>query len=289
MKIEKTRVRSSKGYIPPSVSKFRIKSPDITDGHKAKLGVKSFNDGDSFVPGISGPITRFNAEGRPIILKDQPKEYRLVMQREWSWEDWGGHTHSTIVDIRRMCYPRDYLFPPEKEIIFQDGHFYSEIINSSDTNNALHIINLFLEIFGECEIVNEDYKSFPHVKRLNFEILPPGEYPFDRLKEYLKTKKRGHASYAIVEDRFKFFEDKKPDVCLMGVNGLHGYVGYKFGENIVFDNTTYGNAIYVLKSTAEEFCNLTKKDILTRNLHLARIIHDEGWKKAVTPYVSTKV
>jgi len=56
-----------------------------------------------------------------------------------------------------------------------------------DDGKIIHVINLFLEIFGDLEVTSLDLKSDRSllVKRLKWRILPPGEFPFERAKKEL--------------------------------------------------------------------------------------------------------
>ena len=66
----------------------------------------------SFLPKICGPISRYNAEGKYIVHKELPKERRVINTFEWHWKDWRGTSYSDIVDVTKLCYPREMILPP---------------------------------------------------------------------------------------------------------------------------------------------------------------------------------
>ena len=77
-------------------------------------------DGDTLLPPATfGPVSRYNAEGRYIVHRDQPKEtaYRQI---EWHWEEWHGPydrvAQSRIVDVPYERYPRTFDPPPSVEV-----------------------------------------------------------------------------------------------------------------------------------------------------------------------------
>ena len=281
--IKKKKINNIHRYIPKDITEFRVKSP---------IGMKnlSLNKGKEcikYVPEVIGPVSKFNAIGKHVLMKDLPKERRIVMQREWSWQDWGHNWHSQIVDISRLCYQRKFIAPPSQEFIIKEGEYFSNTLNKNNEQEALHVINLFLEKFGCCEIINKDFTEFNNVKNLNFIILPAGERPF----KYIKSMcgKKGHASEKVMEDRDTFFRGLKPTEYLVGMYGLKGYIGYKYGDIVIFDNTAYGNAIYILKACNEDLCALTKKEILDAKIHLARIIHNKEWKKGIKSIIEEHI
>ena len=71
-------------------------------------------------------------------------------------------------------------------------------ITAGNKEFAVHIVNLFLEIFGECQVFSEKLEDVfrAPVRRLNWEILPPGRRPWDQLKrevdQILKDVSKGN-------------------------------------------------------------------------------------------------
>ena len=51
-----------------------------------------------------------------------------------------------------------------------------------------HTINMFLEVFGYCEIVDKDENPIGQkikIKEVSWRILPPGKYPWERAEKAL--------------------------------------------------------------------------------------------------------
>jgi len=178
----------------------------IKEGDKFTCGVKisnKFNEvltkigfserlgaGESILPpSIFGPVSLYNAEGKFIVHKDKPKEtaYRMA---EWHWKEWHGPydrvEQSKIVDVPYKRYPRTFVDPPSVEFtIFSTTNDERILIgpileyNNANEQTIIHVVNLFLEIFGECQFFSENLDEIIKlpIKRLNWKILPPGQRP----------------------------------------------------------------------------------------------------------------
>ncbi len=287
MIIKKKNIRNSKQYLDIIVEKkIRICSPELTEALKTKLKLtKSLKNGDSLLPTPIGPKTRFNANGKFIPLKREPKEMRIVGEREWSWKDFGGNWHSKIIDIERLCYQREFILPPSHELIYHDNKLYSEEIDKNDTEKTTFIINLFLEIFKECEIVDAERNPIIKMESKNWEILPPGEYPFEKIINSVKGSRRGKDFVSATLKRLDFYKEHKPSKTMIGTLGFLGYVMFFFDNYIVLDSIHYGDAIYIFTPEKEDLCALPKKDILSNKYHADRIIHRAGWEASVLKYL----
>jgi hypothetical protein len=190
--------------------------------------------GDSVLPARLGPVSRFNAEGRWEVHRDRPKE-TVTRQSEWTWEQWAGRglteTHSKIVDIPYQRYPRTFIPPPSVEISVAEDGAGREIVRAPEVaflpgnEDALkHQVNLFLELFGECEVLSGDLEPrlAPELRRLNWRILPPGKHPWSRLRRELKPvldeAKRGNRP--VVSHRLEFLGGFDPEFAAVGLGGL---------------------------------------------------------------------
>lgn len=95
-----------------------------------------------------------------------------------------------------------------------------------------HVMNVFLEIFGECEIIKEDLTPYFTAAeiRLNRKILPEGEYPRERLKTHLTpiVNNATKSTRGIIMERIEELNKYKPDLIMTGVNGFYGYVIFDF-------------------------------------------------------------
>jgi hypothetical protein len=292
MIIVKKRVRGLEKYLSflKNAEKFYIGIKSL-DKHKARLFKVGFTNsleiGETVLPSfLLGPICSFNAIGEYYKLRNEPLE-TVYREGEWRWKDWGGHEHSKLVDIPYKRYPRRFISPQSIELqIRKDGTI--TCLNplsyvKEEYEEIKHVINLFLEIFGECEIFRENFDSYTHVpiKRLNWEVLPVGKYPWVKLNAILipvlNRVKPGNRP--VVTGRLEMLSSKNPNFVALGKSGFSGYIIYGF-ENInmfVLESLYYGNATYIFEKNWEELSKMSKADILKENLQFARIIHTSKW------------
>ncbi len=294
MLIEKKRIRNLGHYLGhiPNTGRFRVAFRGADSKDFKKLGfVEKPNPGDTILPAPVGTVSRFNSDGKWIKLKHLPKENRFIHTIMWRWQTWNGDEQEKPVDIYRHCYQRSLIPPPAIELTFLEkdgtGILTSPILNhpkSKVENNAvLHVINLFLEIFGSCEIVADDLSSFSiPTKRVNWVMLPPGKHPWPRVKEHIEAMPFGTRKGAkdIVLDRQKFIISLAPDEMWKGMGGFSDYLAYIFNSKqmVVLESLRYGNAIYIFGDNWQSIAKLTKAQVLQNSLHIARITHAKGWR-----------
>jgi len=280
---------------------FRVAHALPTD--TAILRALGFDDspteGESLIPIPVGPASTFNANGREIVRRDLPKvsQSRMV----WStWNDWHGNPHSGMQIRSQQVYQKDLVPPPEEYITVMQGEsgpvLASRSLNRSvdDDEKIIHIINLFLELFGDLEITSVDLKSARSliVKRLNWRVLPPGEFPFERAKKELADflDQVEENVRPVVQSRIRSVTQYKPDFVAVGVGGFHEYVVFGFqSKNIyVLESPTLGNATYVFKNDWADVSALSKKEILDGALHEARLVHNNRWTGALRQAITGK-
>lgn len=246
----------------------------------------------------SSSVTKHNSEGSYIKRPEWGKETKYY-QREFRRHEWRGRYRTEeVTDIRTFSYERicrEYIKPPSIELRIVEKEGNKIIIAAKkfrykkEDGILKHTINLFLELFKECEILNEDLSELTslydlkHIKRLNWEILPEGEMPWEKvekqltpiLKQIKNTKKP--ADKARIEHIYSY----NPTAVFYGKSGFNGYVGFEFKNFTILESLLYGNAIYIFDKNCIELTKLTKKEILDDKLHIKRIIHKEGWEKEV--------
>lgn len=212
----------------------------------------------------------------------------------WStWNDWHGNPHSGMQIRSQQVFQRELTPPPEEYLTVlraESGLLLSsrpfDVASDSDAS-IVHVINLFLELFGTLSITPVDLMSASSlsVKRLNWRVLPPGEYPFERAKKGLKEflSHVDEAVRPVVESRIRSVTQYKPDFVAVGVGGFREYVVFGFqSRNIyVLESPTLGNATYVFRNNWAEVSVLSKKQILDGSLHEARLIHNHRWTGAL--------
>ncbi len=262
-------------------------------GFTAKLNV-----GETVLPPAKfGPVCRFNAEGKTLIHKDKPME-TAYRQAEWRWEQWAGRwgteTQSKIVDVPYQRYPRTLIPPPcielsvtqnpknDKFIVAPDHE-----INFQESDALLHAINIFLEIFGQCEVLSENLEGYEiaNVTRLNWRILPPGKWPWEKVEKEVKplVDQASEQNQVVIRYRLQAITAFDPEFVAIGQAGFSGYLIFGFPKNNLFvlESLYSGNATYVFEEAWEELSKLTKAQILQENLQKDRIVHREPWKAKV--------
>jgi hypothetical protein len=299
MLIRQTRVLNVAKHIEPVPhdSEFRL-AIGVTATIEPKLMKLGFPEalaaGDTILPAAVGPVSRFNAHGKWDVHKDQPKESRYIRTVQWRWHQWAGRhhyeEHEDFRDIYRDCYPRDLLPPPAVELTYVEQNGRRLVISPAYKNRPEeyecigHGINLFLELFGACELVSADLDPFQglQVKRVNWRMLPPGEHPWERLREHLDgiLSRQSENTRNVIFDRQETMKAHAPDSIYVGLGGFSDYLAYSFRSLglVVLESIRRDNAIYVFGRDWERFARLTKAQVLSGGHHNARIIHAKGWK-----------
>lgn len=296
MVIKKRRIRSLKPF-RGVLAKYKniiigIPLDSEIDKQLVKIGFTSKSEaGETVLPSAQfGPVSNFNAEGKDLIHRDQPME-KVYRVGEWKWKEWCGRydtiERTKFVDIPYKRYPRTFIAPPSVELAISEGQngaklVVSSIIDVGDIDKVVHVINLFLEIFGECQILDPKMgEVFSPTRRLNWTILPQGQMPWSSLKKELEKlieeTPKGNRSY--LEHRLELISRHKPDFTAVGNAGFHGYIIMGFtGKNLfVLESPFYGNATYILENNWEELSKKTKAEIINENLCKHRLIHKDGW------------
>jgi hypothetical protein len=122
MKINQKRIGNLEGHLPATFKDRRINIglTDIKNYNSKLIGAGFTVDlivGETVLPTVVGPITRFNAEGKNIVRRDLPKE-TVYRQVEWHWTERHGDREVEQSDFRYVPYqryPRDFV-PPSVEL-----------------------------------------------------------------------------------------------------------------------------------------------------------------------------
>lgn len=239
--------------------------------------------------------TSYNASGKFEVYKDKPKEYRSII-RYYNLPDWQGNYHSGSWVDRKLCYKREFLPPPKIQLILSDGKFYSQPLLNADEfmeTNKL-IMNMFLEMFGEFEILNEDLSpKIPSAfKRLPWIILPKGECPWEEIEEQIKERisrypEREQKEIVACHNRLKSMQ---PSELTVGVEGFKGYLIYTYPQidTHVFESYSPGNATYVFGENWESASILSKATIIKSSLHKERVVHTSNWPNKINDLFMNK-
>ncbi|MEK7886309.1 hypothetical protein AAB992_04250 [Burkholderia contaminans] len=254
-----------------------------------------------FVPGHSllppackGPACRRNAEGYDIVHRDQPMEtaYRQV---EWHWTQfvgrYGTEEMSKIVDVPYQRYPRTHVAPYSVELeikVREDGKVF--VVTGPFANNEAHAVvatntaNMLREALGGFEVLDKnlsDWVSAP-VRRLHWQLLPPGKNPWESAQPVLEkmVERAPTGNQGVLRARLAAVGEKKPDFVAIGIGGFDGYTVFGFAKQklCVLECPRVNNATYVLPMESwETLSTMTKAQILDARAHKARIMHTRSW------------
>lgn len=279
-----------------------LREPDRFAQRLQQVGFSSeLAVGETVLPAIIGPRTKFNAEGDYIIHRDRPKE-TAYRQTVWTWFEFRGpydrEEVSKVVDVPYERYPRTFRPPPSVQIQVavraESKYLVTEAVPHDEAHAAdlLHRINLFLELFGEAETLTADLDGYivAEVRRLNWTVLPPGEHPWPRLQKQLQpiVDQAAEGNRPLLLHRLSFINAYKPTFTAVGRAGFAGYIVFGFPEKDLFvlESLYYGNATYVFGEQWEALSRMTKAEILGGHLERDRIIHRDGWQRAVRALLS---
>lgn len=251
------------------------------------------NAGVSFLPSALGKHSASNAQASVELDKTGDKEtvYRMVYS---SWNDWHGNPHSGIVARPYKRWPRIITHPREELLHIQDvngsNHLCSSVCSfiKTEEERNIHVLNLFLELFGEFDLLDEGGQTLlgPKVRRVNWDLLPQGEFPWARAEMHIAAATR-HLSIedqTVIHARLKQMASLGPELIALGRGGFTGYFAFGFPKRRLFvlESTELDNATYVFGSDWEHLSQLTKREILCNNLQKERIVHDRRWKFRLT-------
>ena len=263
-----------------------VTSPEnISEELLLKVGFDhTVNDGDHIVPQECGKFTSFNLNGKNITRKDLPKVNRYITTICWHWTLWNGDEQEDYRDIYRDCYPREYITPPLEEVFFfKEKHcVVSRKIMKIEKEVLLHIVNVFLEIFGSCYITDDVLNIIP-TQKLPWIIFPQGErgnYSNISAKDICSNyKKMSKRTLQFVEDRINFLKYYAPSRICIGESYFRNYFVFEYEDRgiTVLESNSLDNATYIFDKDWEEYSKLTKGEVLAGNLHKKRFIHQKNW------------
>lgn len=302
MLIQKKRIRNIDNYITTFDGRNVYIAHALPNQQKSEsIGFTANQSlGEEVLPRIVGAITRFNANGKSVPDKTVPKEtaYRQV---SWTWKKWAGRGETEEItetrEIEYQRYQRIFTPPPSIELKIVENLqgeklIVSPMLSLQNSNKELvaHCINLFLELFGLCEIVDDNLNTIVKSTsiKLNWSLLPQGEQPWNTLgPKIFSVIKIGKGNAAVVEGRLELVNSKKPDFVAVGRAGFQGYVIFGFtSRNIyILESSQCNNATYILNHNWQHLSQLTKAEILDGNLHQARVIHRRNWATEILRYL----
>lgn len=118
------------------------------------------------------------------------------------------------------------------------------------------------------------------VNRINWQILPPGEWSIERIATHFRELERANPQCKYDLERLEHIKMLKPSTCYIGLEEFVGYVVFCFDytEKAILENPIKGNAIYLINSNWSELSKLTKRELLSSYTdRVGRIIHRGNW------------
>lgn len=302
MKFSQKRINTIRTHFSSldSGTEFVIVAPVAASNHKLlkKIGFNPpYSEGDAVLPAEVGPATRFNSKGRQITRHDLPMEERYITTIQWTWEQFAGRdrteTQYESRPIYKECYQRDTIPAPAAELKIarnEAGTFVvSELLvwDHSDDDRIQAIMNVFLELFGQCEIRTEDLEriAVPTVRKLNWRLLPPGKHPWSKVKRHLEEslKNKSERYSGPVIERQQKIVSLSPSSVFVGQGGFRDYIAYIFKDKqiAVLESIKPNNATYVFSKDWKTLSMLSKAEILDGGFQEDRIIHTKRWEQRV--------
>lgn len=256
--------------------------------------------GDYLMPSSIGKVTEFNVNGKENIRRDLPQEPFSVMY-EGTTRDWHGGLHTNIMTRTAKRYPREYVPAPSEtlQVVEINGQLYiasSELtLTPENERRTIHVCNLMLECFSEFEIFDTENEQIigPTLKKLQWDILPKGKYPWNTSKPIIEsaTKFLDPKDRQVILHRMEVISRKSPDFLATGRGGFSGYFVYGFlsHDKYVLESIHLDNATYVFQSDWETLSQLTKNEIINGNVPHQRIIHSRRWRGQLLSAIDNKI
>lgn len=284
------------------ISKKRIISLDFLDKYKTdnakigihvtnkeyeKLGIKEFIEGTTIQPSPElGINCNRNSNGYSFPDKTKPMEERIINTIYWTWQDWGGNEHGDFFDISRKVYPRVEIPASNIELLLTKNNSGESFILANidlkvEKGVIKRTINMFLEIFGFCEIFNKDLDLIDvhnKIKRCNWELLPPGvrAIALTNINKEKENEKQKRLDYNQL--RLDTLNSYNPSEIFVGTGGFTGYFAFVFKNTCFLENGYYGNATYVVpKDKWKELSQLSKQEVLSTPDVIDKVIHTRDW------------
>ncbi|MDH3354829.1 MAG: hypothetical protein OEL79_06410, partial [Chromatiales bacterium] len=231
--------------------------------------------------------------GFDIVHRDQEKE-TAYRQAEWHWKEFRGRYDtrecSKIVEIPYQRYPRTFVPPYAIELVVKKtagGVIISSSLFSlfdDEDDHAKNTVNMFIEIFNECKVMQTDLTTWNKVpiKKLNWELLPPGKNPWESAKTNLNmlVSNLEKGKQPVIKKRFDTIGEHEPEFIAIGLGGFNGYVVFGFPsiDLCILESKSINNATYILDDGSWETISvLSKAEILDAKLHHMRLIHRDNW------------
>jgi hypothetical protein len=123
-----------------------------------------------------------------------------------------------------------------------------------------------------------------NVKKLSWEILPPGEHPFHEIIEHWEKLQKRNSKLCVDLERLKRINELEPTEIYCGLGEFYGYYVFHFKEmdKAILECAFVGNATYVMRGDWESYSRLSKAELLKNHReNVDRVIHSGNWLSKV--------
>jgi hypothetical protein len=274
------------------------------------LGITFAQEGLSVPSAVLPPTERgrysdWNVNGKEIVRKDLPKE---TLYNQVEAPDWGSSygTHTVALPYER--YPRDFVTPSLTRFNMkcpnpahgQDKYMIvfevDRILVKGDPNfdaDLLACLNLLQENVGCCGVQSSAATIDDYLRSLKvmWELLPPGTRE-EAIARLFNGRTPSLQEKVNTEDRYDFLLSLHPAQFIYGTSGLERYFGASLKDDLViFENISYGNAIYIMFEDWRELSQRTRTELLSGRYgqNFERVLHKADWKKAVRAIVKERM
>lgn len=256
---------------------------------------QSVGNSEKTIPDVDmGKYSERNIVGWSNIRKDLPMITKTFVWETPNFGDsstYGSHTHYNDRQVyqREVHEPRGYAI--EIEMLRSDGNaggvYKISVDHSLDRHiptfdiEFLFMLNLLQENVGASDVfastaTRDQYLGTIH---LNWDVFPPGNLA--QIATEISRGRRFNADQeATLNERLATFDRLQPRAFLRGTGGMSTYIGAQYADDlVVFENVSYGNALYILYDNWEEVSQRSRTELLSgTDLRFDRIIHKDKWQ-----------
>lgn len=281
------------------INDLRFKNLDF------KLIDNKINFNKKYIPkNAVGIFSKRNIDGYKITHKDKDKIRKSIYLGERPYYgDWSKGSFSLYAT--KYVYPFDNIPPRELSISIDlleetENDFKIKVAvdivlnrNSENFDEDLFFsINLLQENIYSINIFSSETTREEYLKTLSltWDIFPPGKRDEDLNRILRGSRNLTQKRVEEVKNKYDYLVSLKPVEIISGLSGMRRYFGAKFSENlVVFENLSYGNAIYVLFENWIELSKLSRTEIQNRpSYEFIRIRHTLNWQKNLERIIAEK-
>lgn len=299
MENEKTRINNPWRYVTmfPMGAKIRVGIPaeSVDSNLLQKIGFSfPLILGEKMLPDARfNKITFENSEGKRVVRKDLPKEIR-ERYWEWSWDDWGGNHYSDYRFIPYYRYVRDILPPEIIELTIAQAStgalwiVTDEIELQQNQESRLKLaFNLILSLFRDFFVL-DSHLHIPIVenKTYSWELLRPGESAKDAIQRVIHERVSPNKQNMYYRNT-NLLLTHKPEIIAVGKKGFSGYFAFEYPNSsfVVLESLMPDNATYILGDNWQAISRLSKREVLSCQLHTDRLYHNSKWDQNILKYI----